>query len=75
MPLSDLVALNLSGSGVTRCTDETSYKTDSYDNNIRDQSEFKLGGGGGGENGGSRNFLKELDGGPESFEDKLRGGN
>ena len=31
--------------------------------------------GGGGENGGSRNFLKELDGGPESFEDKLRGGN
>ena len=56
MPLSDLVALNLSGSGVTRCTDETSYKTDSYDNNIRDQSEFKLGGG-----------VEEKMGGPEIF--------
>ena len=25
-----------------------------------------------GENGGSRNFLSELEGDPESFEDKLR---
>ena len=43
------------------------------------QSEFKLGGGGGGggggENGRSQIFLKELEGGPESFEDKLKGGN
>ena len=45
---------------------------------LRDQSEFKLegdGGGDGGENGVHEIFKKELEVGPESFEDKLRGGN
>ena len=43
---------------------------------FRDQSEFKLGGGGGVEEKmGLPTFFKGVGRGPESFEDKLRGGN